>query len=43
MPIAPLVLDLSRSSDRIVGRENPDSWNFPSLETLWAGNAGARR
>jgi HD-GYP domain-containing protein (c-di-GMP phosphodiesterase class II) len=34
--IPPLRLDLSRSEDRIVGRENPVKWGFKQLDELWA-------
>jgi HD-GYP domain-containing protein (c-di-GMP phosphodiesterase class II) len=36
--IAPALLDLSRSADRIIGRENPATWGFRPLEELWAGD-----
>jgi HD-GYP domain-containing protein (c-di-GMP phosphodiesterase class II) len=39
MPMAPQLLDLSRSNDRIVGRENPAIWGFKHLNELWAGDA----
>lgn len=32
-------LDLSRSSDRIVGRESRRDWNVPMLEGLWGGDS----
>ena len=37
--IAPVVVDLSRheASDRIVGRESPEEWNFRDLDRIWAG------
>lgn len=37
--LPPETLDLSRSSDRIVGRESPAAWHLPGLEALWAGDA----
>lgn len=39
--IPPEEIDLSRPAtrDRIVGRENPAQWNFPDLDSLWAGAA----
>lgn len=43
MPMAPQWLELSRSSDRIVARENPDTWGFKHLNDLWAGDAAPRR
>jgi HD-GYP domain-containing protein (c-di-GMP phosphodiesterase class II) len=43
MPILPVVIDLSRSQDRIVGREDPKAWNFKDLDGLWAGDALPRR
>ncbi|MFZ2989636.1 HD-GYP domain-containing protein [Ideonella sp.] len=43
MPLNPTVLDLSKSNDRIVGRENPDTWGFKQLELLWAGTAAPKR
>jgi HD-GYP domain-containing protein (c-di-GMP phosphodiesterase class II) len=38
MPINPVALDLSRSADKIVGRENPANWGFKHLDELWAGD-----
>ena len=37
--LPPETLDLSRSSDKIVGRESPAAWQLPGLEALWAGDA----
>lgn len=37
MPMTPVVLDLSQSSDQIVSRENPHLWGFKDLDRLWAG------
>ena len=43
MPVSLQRLDLSRgTSDRIVGREAPDRWNFTFLDELWAGDAARR-
>ena len=39
MPMAPQVLDLSSSGDRIEARENPATWGFKHLDELWAGDA----
>ena len=39
MPMAPQVLDLTGSSDRIEARENPATWGFKHLDELWAGDA----
>jgi putative nucleotidyltransferase with HDIG domain len=40
MPIPVQMLDLSAgTTDRIIGREPPESWNFPHLEELWNPNA----
>ena len=45
LPIPQARLDLSASgcTDRIVGRELPEKWNFPFLDELWAGDAAPRR
>lgn len=43
MPIAVQTIDLSRSNDRIVAREDPKAWGFPHIDGLWAGEAGAGR
>ncbi|RZL49092.1 MAG: HD-GYP domain-containing protein [Variovorax sp.] len=39
MPITVQLIDLSQSNDKIVGREPPESWNFPHLEELWNPNS----
>jgi HD-GYP domain-containing protein (c-di-GMP phosphodiesterase class II) len=39
----PQWLDLSRSSDKILGRESPDAWGFKHLDELWAGDAAPKR
>lgn len=38
MPMTPVLLDLSQSSDQIVSRENPKLWGFKDLDHLWAGD-----
>ena len=44
MPVSLQRLDLAAgTSDRIVGREPPDQWNFTFLDELWAGDAAPRR
>ncbi len=43
MPVSLQRLDLSAgTSDRIVGREQPERWNFTFLDELWAGDAAKR-
>ena len=43
MPVSLQRLDLANgTSDRIVGREPPDRWNFTFLDELWAGDAAKR-
>jgi putative nucleotidyltransferase with HDIG domain len=43
MPVSLQRLDLSAgTSDRIIGREPPDRWNFTFLDELWAGDAAKR-
>ena len=43
MPVSLQRLDLSGgTSDRIVGREAPEKWNFTYLDELWAGDAAKR-
>lgn len=39
MRLPPEVVDLAASTtkEKIVGRENPDFWNFADLDELWAG------
>ena len=39
LPLPVQVLDLSRSGERIAGREPREAWNFPHIEGLWAGDA----
>lgn len=34
-PIAPELIDLSRSADEIVSRETPSAWGFKNLDELW--------
>jgi len=40
LPVPLQRIDLSQpgTSERIVARESPRDWNFPQLETLWAGD-----
>ena len=42
--IAPKILDLSAAhcKENIVGREDPDNWNFPDLVELWSGRPDPR-
>jgi HD-GYP domain-containing protein (c-di-GMP phosphodiesterase class II) len=37
LPIPAEVLDLACGGDRIAGRESRAAWNFPQIESLWAG------
>jgi HD-GYP domain-containing protein (c-di-GMP phosphodiesterase class II) len=37
LPIPTEVLDLACGGDRIAGRESRAAWNFPQIESLWAG------
>ena len=39
MPIPVQLIDLATTNDRIVGREPPETWNFPHLDELWNPNA----
>ncbi|WP_141289350.1 HD-GYP domain-containing protein, partial [Ideonella azotifigens] len=43
MPLNPQLLDLARSTDKIVGRENPVTWGFKQLDELWAGDKLPKR
>ncbi|HSI58600.1 MAG TPA: HD-GYP domain-containing protein [Ideonella sp.] len=43
MPMSPQRLELARSADRIVGRENPQTWGFKQLDALWAGDEVLRK
>jgi HD-GYP domain-containing protein (c-di-GMP phosphodiesterase class II) len=45
LPVTPVRLDLSRpgTQDRIVGRENPAQWGFPTLDELWVEGEVLRR
>jgi len=42
--ILPEVIDLARKgeADRIVTREDPRTWNFHDIDTLWAGDNASR-
>ena len=43
MPIPPERIDLSRSGrERIVAREASETWNFPFLDAMWAGEAAPK-
>lgn len=35
MGVPPVLLDLTKSADRIVGREDPARWGFKQLDELW--------
>jgi hypothetical protein len=39
MPLPVQLIDLTRSNERIAGREPREAWNFPQIEGLWAGDA----
>jgi HD-GYP domain-containing protein (c-di-GMP phosphodiesterase class II) len=43
MPMPPQMIDLTRSADKIVGRESPQTWGFKQLDELWAGDAAPKR
>ncbi|TDM09924.1 MAG: phosphodiesterase [Ideonella sp. MAG2] len=43
MPIPAQLLELSKSSDKIVGRENPKTWGFKQVDELWAGDALSKK
>ena len=45
MRIAPDLVDLSSpgTTERIVGREDPEKWGFPDLDQLWSGIDIVRR
>lgn len=43
MPMPPQLIDLTRSADKIVARENPQTWGFKHLDELWAGDAAPKR
>ena len=45
MRIAPDVVDLSSpgTTERIIGREDPEKWGFPDLDQLWSGVDIVRR
>jgi HD-GYP domain-containing protein (c-di-GMP phosphodiesterase class II) len=39
LPLSVQLIDLTRSSERIAGREPREAWNFPHIEALWGGDA----
>jgi hypothetical protein len=45
MRIASELVDLSSpgTTERIVGREDPEKWGFPDLDQLWSGSDIVRR
>lgn len=42
MPVPVQVLDLTKSSDKIIARENPAQWGFKQLDELWGGDTARR-
>lgn len=36
------IVDLSKSTDKIVGRESPQDWKFPNFDELWTGLPSAQ-
>jgi putative nucleotidyltransferase with HDIG domain len=42
LPISVTRVELSKSNDRIVGRESAAQWGFKNLDALWAGPAAPR-
>ena len=38
VPVERVDLAAHGQPDRVVGRESPKAWNFPQLDTLWAGD-----
>ncbi len=39
LPLPVQTIDLAHSRERIAGREPREAWNFPQIESLWAGEA----
>jgi hypothetical protein len=35
--LVPERLDLAKSSDKIVSRENPEDWGFGEIDSMWRG------